>query len=213
MPGPLDVLVDGNDVAHVLFRMLYAEFSAAEVPGLVAGLAQHTNAAAAPEGDAGAGGRGAEDAAAAVRAVALEKVEIFTERAGSGAPATYAAVSCAEWLPRASGPPAGIGEFAAAVVGEGLAEYCDPWAVQHAVRPPEPVQSDLPVLLISWWFDPITPPSFADTAAEYLSRATHIASYRGGHGVWLSGFDACIDGIVAEFLAEPEARLDTSCAS
>ena len=77
----------------------------------------------------------------------------------------------------------------------------------------EPVESDVAVLLISGWFDPITPPSFAEEAAKHLEASTHIVSRTRGHGIWVWGYDSCVDRIVADFLAEPGAVLDTACAS
>ena len=202
MQEPLDALIDGDSVAGVVFQMLYNEFTATLIPGLLAGLARQ---------DAGtADGDGVGTAA---HLVALLGVEAGSQQAHSGAPATHAAVTCAEWLPLASGPPAGIGEFAAAVVGEGLSAGCEPWAIAASPLPAEPVESDVAVLLISGWFDPITPPSFAGQAAEHLAAGTHIVSRTRGHGIWVWGYDSCVDRIVADFLAEPGAVLDTACAS
>ena len=203
MQEPLDALVDGDSVAGVVFQMLYNEFTATLIPGVLAGLSRDDDAGTA-DGD-GVG--------AAAHLVALLGVEAGSQQAHSGAPATHAAVTCAEWLPLASGPPPGIGEFAAAVVGEGLSAGCEPWAIAVSPLPAEPVESDLPVLLISGWFDPITPPSFAEEAARHLAASTHIVSRTRGHGIWAWGYDSCVDRIVADFLAEPGAVLDTACAS
>ena len=199
----LFVFIHGNLLAVAVFEMLYDEFSAIRIPAVLAGLARH--------GDAGT--PGADGNHAAARFVAAFAVESLARRFHSGTPATYAAVTCAERLPLASGPPVGAGEFAAAVAGEGLAAHCEPWAIAKSPAPGEPVQGDLPVLLISAWFDPITPPSFAEEVAEYLPRSTHIVSRTRGHGIWLSGYDSCVDQIVADFIAHPAAELDTTCIS
>ena len=200
---PFDALVDGDSVASVVFQMMYDEFSATLIPAVLAGLARHEDSEA-KDGD--------EDDAAA-RLVALIGVETASQQAHTGAPATFAAVTCAEWLPLASGPPSGVGEFAAAVVGEGLAAQCEPWAIEASALPAEPVESDLPVLLISGWFDPVTPPGFAEEAANYLPRSTHIVSRTRGHGIWVWGYDSCVDRIVADFLTGPGSELDTACVS
>ena len=192
MDEPLDALIDGDSVAAAVFLMLYSEFTAPLVPGLVAGLAQ--------------------DDDTANRLVAALGVEAASLQAHSGTLATNAAVACAEFLPDATGPPPDMSNFAAAVVGGGLADRCAPWAVAASPLPPEPVASDLPVLLISGWFDPITPPSFAEEVAAHLPAATHIVSRTRGHGIWAQGYDNCVDRIVADFLAEPGAELDTACA-
>lgn len=206
MREPIEALIDGDSVAGAVFQMLYNELSATLVPGVLAGLARHEDA-------------GAIDATTeagvptAPGLVAMIGVESASQQFHGGAPATHAAVTCAEWLRRASGPPTGVGEFAAAVVGEGLAALCEPWAIEESPLQPEPVRSDLPVLLISGWFDPITPPSFAEEAAEHLPRSTHIVSRTRGHGIWVWGYDSCVDRIVADFLAEPGVELDVACAS
>ena len=200
---PFDALVDGTAVAGTVFLLLYNEFTATVIPGVLAGLARYEQADP-QEGTM-------EDTA--IQIVASTGVETASQAAHTGAPATSAAVTCAEWLPQASGPSSAISEFGAAVVGEGLAVQCEPWAIAASPLPSEPVRSDLPVLLISGWFDPITPPSFAEEAAEHLPRSTHVVSRTRGHGIWVWGYDSCVDRIVADFLAEPGAGLDTACAS
>ena len=200
---PVDALIDGDSVAGVVFQLLYNDFTATLIPGVLAGLARHDDADTADE----------DGTVTATQLVALLGVETASQQAHTGAPATFAAVTCAVWLPLASGPAAGVGEFAAAVVGEGLAAQCEPWAIAASPLPPEPVQSELPVLLGSGWFDPITPPSFAEQAAEHLPRSTHVVSRTRGHGIWVWGYDNCVDRIVADFLADPGAELDTACAS
>ena len=195
MQQPLDVLIDGDSIAAVTFLMLYDTYLATLVPAVLAGLA----------GDA--------DFDTAVRLVASLGVENAAESAQDGARATWAAVACAEWAPLASGPPASASDFAAAVVGDGTAAYCEPWGVAKSPVPSGPVGSDLPVLLISGWFDPITPPSFAEEAAQHLSASTHVVSRTPGHGLWLWDYEICVDLIVGQFLFEPGAELDTDCLS
>ena len=98
-----------------------------------------------------------------------------------------------------------------AVIGEGIAAGCEQWPV--APSPPsvgEPVTSDLPVLLLSGRFDPITPPDFAAAAAEHLAAATLVVRDGSSHGTW--GFDGCINRIVDDFVADPGSPVDTSCA-
>ena len=202
MQEPIDALIDGNTVAGAVFALLYNEFTAPLVPGVLAGLARPSDTDTAEKAGV----------ITAPRLVALIGVEAASEQLHSGAPATRAAVACAEWVSQASGPPAGVSEFAAAVVGEGLSEQCQPWGIAESPSRAEPVESDVPVLLISGLFDPITPPDLAEEAAEHLTAATHIVSRTRGHGIWVWGYDSCVDRIVADFLAEPGAELDTACA-
>ena len=190
---PLDVWIDGDAVASVVFQMLYADYLAALVPAVLAGLAT---------GEGPGGGL-----------LALVGVELAADSAANAAFGTLLAITCSERLPFTSGPPEDMGDFAAAVLGDGVAEGCESWTVHPPSLPAvAPVESDLPVLLVSGRFDPITPPEFADMAAENLPAATHIVSSVRGHGIWVWNLDGCIDRIVADFLNDPGTPLDTSCA-
>jgi hypothetical protein len=72
-----------------------------------------------------------------------------------------------------------------------------------------PVVSDIPTLIYSGRFDPVTPPAFGERAAQSLSRGTFITWPAGSHGELLS--NACTAGIAAAFLRDPLAAPDTSC--
>ena len=193
MGETVNVWMDGDAVASVLFEILYVEAWIGLVPSLVAGLASRYEAAS--------------------QLLAVLGVELSVYSLGSNASGTYFAVTCADRLPFTSGPsaPDEVGPFAAAVIGEGIAAGCEQWPV--APSPPsvgEPVTSDLPVLLLSGRFDPITPPDFAAAAAEYLAAATSVVRDGSSHGTW--GFDGCIDRIVDDFVADQSSPVDTSCA-
>lgn len=71
-----------------------------------------------------------------------------------------------------------------------------------------PVNSDVPVLLMSGDFDPITPPSYADAAAETLPNSYNLVFPLGGHGAF---FETCGMQIALEFLNNPSAQPDTTC--
>jgi pimeloyl-ACP methyl ester carboxylesterase len=98
--------------------------------------------------------------------------------------------------------------FSLAFDALGLLTLCEDWPVS---RPPdsenEAVVSDVPTLLVSGFFDPITPPRFGSLAAETLARAEHVVLPDQGHG---AGFSACAMDVIAGFLAgrEPAA---TAC--
>lgn len=72
-----------------------------------------------------------------------------------------------------------------------------------------PLETDLPVLLLSGDADPITPPRYADLAAVDLGNALHITGAHQGHGQISVG---CTPRLVADFIdsADP-ASLDTEC--
>ncbi|MGF1668623.1 MAG: alpha/beta hydrolase, partial [Acidimicrobiia bacterium] len=72
-----------------------------------------------------------------------------------------------------------------------------------------PVASDVPTLVLSGRFDPITPPVYGEQAAATLSNATVVVHPYGAHGV---AFDnPCIDQVMTAFLTNPDATVDTSC--
>lgn len=73
----------------------------------------------------------------------------------------------------------------------------------------EPLKSDIPTLLLSGEYDPITPPQYAEQAAKYLSNARHLVLEGQGHPVAGKG---CAPSIIADFVdrASP-ANLKESC--
>lgn len=73
----------------------------------------------------------------------------------------------------------------------------------------EPLETDIPVLLLSGSADPITPPRYADLAAVDLADARHLIGDRQGHGQLAAG---CMPKIVADFVSTADlAALDDSC--
>ena len=75
-----------------------------------------------------------------------------------------------------------------------------------------PVISDIPTLLVSSEFDPVTPPYYAEDAASTLSHATHIVIRGGGHSV-LSGGNPCAVQVALAFANEPNPTPDTQCVA
>lgn len=72
----------------------------------------------------------------------------------------------------------------------------------------EPVVSDIPTLLLSGEYDPVTPPEFAEMAMETLSNAQHLVAKGQGHIV---GSRGCMPKLLAAFIKNPETELDTAC--
>lgn len=75
--------------------------------------------------------------------------------------------------------------------------------------PRSAVESDVPTLVLSGRFDPTTPPRLGDLAARTLSRSHVVVAPHLAHG--LITVDDCVDGIVAEFLARPDAMPSVAC--
>lgn len=78
----------------------------------------------------------------------------------------------------------------------------------------QPTVSDVPVLILTGQWDPVTPPIYGDTAAKHLSHSLHVIVPHGGHGFGgLNGID-CIDNLITSFVEKgTTSGLDTSCVS
>ena len=76
----------------------------------------------------------------------------------------------------------------------------------------DPVRSDVPVLILTGEWDPVTPPSNGDGVANGLKNSLHIVVPHGAHGLGgLENID-CITRLSAEFVERGTAKdLDTSC--
>ena len=82
----------------------------------------------------------------------------------------------------------------------------------QAQLPPEyyePVESDVPALILSGEVDPVTPPSWGERVAEHLPNSRHIVAPATGHGVLGTG---CGRSLLEEFVETADAAaLDASC--
>jgi pimeloyl-ACP methyl ester carboxylesterase len=93
-----------------------------------------------------------------------------------------------------------------------LVELCRRWeAPPLGSEVDRPVASDVPTLVLTGRFDPITPPQFAAQTAQTLPRSYLYTFPNAGHGVFQSV--PCADQIVASFLGAPTARPADSCAA
>lgn len=91
-----------------------------------------------------------------------------------------------------------------------LLQLCKMWDVDplpHQVD--EPVISDLPVLLLSGEFDPVTPPSYATRVAKTLSHGYQVVFPTGSHGAAFDG--ECQDSIILAFLEDPASAPPIEC--
>ena len=71
------------------------------------------------------------------------------------------------------------------------------------------VVSDVPTLLVSGVFDPITPTSYAELVGKDLLDSVVVEFPNVGHGVVASS--ECADRVFSSFLSYPSAYLDTTC--
>ena len=188
---PVDVLIDGDSLAGLVFQFLYGATLTQRLPLILYGLDI--------------------DHAGTEEYLARLAVEYGLLIRDSSHEATYFATNCADRVSFDSAPPTNMGVFAAAVVGDGIEEVCGLIDVPASpAAAAEAVSSDKPVLMLSGRFDPITPPEFAARAAQHLPNATLVVRDGAHHGVWVG--DDCIDDIVRDFLSDPDQAPDTSCA-
>lgn len=89
-------------------------------------------------------------------------------------------------------------------------EFCRRWGAGTA-EPVEnqPVESDIPTLVLAGRFDPITPPGFGRTVAERLTSAWFVEFPTLGHGV--TATEGCPQSMTLAFLDDPRSQPDTSC--
>jgi hypothetical protein len=91
-----------------------------------------------------------------------------------------------------------------------ILQICDLWQVPKlGPQANEPVASDIPTLLLSGRFDPITPATFAEAAAKTLSHSYTYTFPNTSHGAFL--FNACANSIAQQFLDNPHIAPNANC--
>jgi pimeloyl-ACP methyl ester carboxylesterase len=108
---------------------------------------------------------------------------------------------------------AGLPSFQADYENRNLTQFlkvCDVWDVQPLPETvDDPVTSQIPTLLLSGIYDPITPPEYAEIVAQNLTNSYSIVFPAGAHGqAFLSN---CADQIILEFLQNPLAEPTQTC--
>ena len=126
--------------------------------------------------------------------------------------ALHYSVTCTEDAPRVS--TADVASALAKVRSRSLAmqalAVCDVWPRGAiAADAAKPVQSDVPVLILSGGLDPVTPPANGAEVAKTLSASRHIVARGYGHIV---SPHACAPRLIAAFIDDPSfATLPASC--
>ena len=82
-----------------------------------------------------------------------------------------------------------------------------PHAGRDTHQKPQPPAGTPPLLFIAQKFDPTTPHSDAQSMAA-LFRAPLITRKGDGHTLALSGESACVDKQAADYLFNPEAKIE-----
>ncbi len=95
---------------------------------------------------------------------------------------------------------------------ESFREDCRIWSVDRAeLRLNELPISDVPALLLSGQFDPVTPPEYGEQVLANYSHGLHLTDPVGGHGIAFD--DDCTETIIGDFLDDPLGNLDAGCLS
>lgn len=89
------------------------------------------------------------------------------------------------------------GTFVGRYLYEQYQGACDAWEAKPVDESfLEPVRSDVPVLILSGYYDPSTPPSLGDRVAQHLPNSRHVVVRNESHGAEFG----CARGAVIEFL-------------
>lgn len=123
-------------------------------------------------------------------------------------------VFCAEdvpWVSEESVPEAVAGTYFGRYFIEQYRQGCLGWAVERRDRRShQAFTTEVPVLLLSGRYDPVTPPAFAERVRQRFHNSRHIVKGDGGHGA--SG--ACVSEIVADFYHHLDpTQLEDRCAT
>jgi pimeloyl-ACP methyl ester carboxylesterase len=146
----------------------------------------------------------------------LNYVTLMREARSDMADGMYLTVLCSEY----GDTPARALQFggvirrladAAAEDARQILQVCRDWGIRVLDKALlEPVRSDVPTLLLSGSFDPITPPAHAERVAAPLARAWTVTFARGTHGQ--AFLLPCANRTIAAFLDAPDRRPPATCA-
>ena len=93
---------------------------------------------------------------------------------------------------------------------EEFEETCLALGFQHIPNALEILpSSEIPTLLLSGNFDPITPPEYGELALESFPNGKHLIDPIGSHGIAFN--DECLDSIMNQFLINPNEELLQFC--
>jgi pimeloyl-ACP methyl ester carboxylesterase len=135
---------------------------------------------------------------------------------GTGSNGMYLSVTCAEdlpWIKPGEGERLAENTFLGDYRLRQQREACTLWPRGSIERDyAEPVRSDVPVLILTGEWDPVTPPSNGATVAKTLTNSLHVVVPHGAHGLGgLEGIE-CIERIMREFIERgTNKEIDTSC--
>lgn len=148
--------------------------------------------------------------------LAYAALEYRINLVATGSNGMYLSVTCAEdlpWIKPGEGERMAANTFLGDYRLTQQREACALWpraTIESDYS--QPVRSDVPVLIATGEWDPVTPPSNGDSAAKALKNSLHLVVPHGAHGLGgLEGLD-CIDRLMTEFVERGTTKdIDTSC--
>jgi len=135
---------------------------------------------------------------------------------GTGSNGMYLSVVCAEdlpWIKPGEGERMAANTFLGDYRLRQQREACALWPRANVAKDyADPVRSDVPVLILTGEWDPVTPPSNGDAVAKSLKNSLHIVVPHGAHGLGgLENID-CVLGISTQFVERGTTNgIDTAC--
>lgn len=192
----LEPLFDGNGLLHFLFQSLYDTDVIPSLPKIIFDIED--------------GRMGTVELILSSRLIADQLFSPgmqLSVQCGEEVPFTSVQTirSASEKFPKLAGMFEGLPALGPAVV-----QICDDWGVPAAgLKENEQVSSDIPTLVMSGEFDPVTPPSWGMRVRDDLPNSTFIEFPGTGHGASVD--NTCALDIMMQFLGDPDASLDESC--
>lgn len=150
--------------------------------------------------------------------VPLAQQAIFYRKnlVGTGSNGMYLSITCAEdlpWIKPGEGERLAANTFLGDYRLRQQREACALWPRAEIERDyAEPVRADVPVLIVTGEWDPVTPPANGDAVAKTLTNSLHLVVNDGAHGLGgLEGSD-CVVRLMADFVKRGTSKgLDTTC--
>ena len=91
-----------------------------------------------------------------------------------------------------------------------LFAVCQDWTgIAPTPRENQPVNSDIPTLILAGAFDPITPPAWGQMTAGHLANS-YLYEFR-GNGHWVTRSSRCALSITLGFFENPFTAPDATC--
>ena len=95
-------------------------------------------------------------------------------------------------------------------IEHGIFGICEDWPVEESGPwAKEPLVSDIPTLVLTGEFDPVTPPEYGQLVASHLSDSYFFELPGIGHDILVAS--GCARSIIGDFIADPTQPPDASC--